>query len=68
MFVMMSRMLGFWDRGLRRGTGMGPMGMMDGERESEGDGGALDVLGRRYAAGELSDEEFDAMRRKLEDR
>jgi len=28
MLLAMSRMLGFWGRGPRRGTGMGPMGMM----------------------------------------
>ena len=44
------------------------MGMMgdDHEPDSEGDESALEVLRRRYAAGELSDEEFDAKRRRLE--
>lgn len=59
----------------RRDTGMGsmrmdPMGMMRKARGhgSERDEGALDVLRRRYAAGELTDEEFDGMRRRLEGR
>ena len=75
MLLMMSRMLGFWSRGPGRGTGprpmrMGPMGMMGDEREPDrtGDDDAIDVLRRRYAAGELTDEEFDAMRRRLEGR
>jgi uncharacterized membrane protein len=42
------------------------MGMMGGEEDSARDDSALDVLRRRYAAGELTDEEFDTMRRKLE--
>ncbi|MCH7585486.1 MAG: SHOCT domain-containing protein [Acidobacteria bacterium] len=69
MLLMMSRMFGFWGRGPRRGTGMGPMGMMgdDHERHGKPDESALEVLGRRYAGGELTDEEFDAMRQKLED-
>ncbi len=55
----------------RRDTGMDPMrmcpmGMMGGDRER--DESALDVLHRRYAAGELTDEEFDAKRRRLEGR
>ena len=73
MLLMMSRMLGFWGPGPRRGTGMGsmrmgPMGMMGGDRGhgSELDEGSLEVLRRRYAAGELTDEEFDAKRRRLE--
>jgi uncharacterized membrane protein len=43
---------------------------MMGEREPDrtGDLDAIDVLRRRYAAGELADEEFDAMRRRLEGR
>ncbi len=81
MLLMMSRMLGFWGRGPRRGTGMGPMrmgpmgmmgmmGMMGDDREqgSERDESALEVLRRRCAAGELTDEEFDAKRRRLEGR
>ena len=68
MLLMMSRMMGFWGRGPRRGTGMGamrmgPMGMMGDDREQDS---ALEVLRRRYAAGELTDEEFDAKRRRLE--
>jgi uncharacterized membrane protein len=77
MVLMMSRMFGFRRRGSgsRRGMGpmgMGPMGMMGGHgdehhgQDSERDESALEVLGRRYAAGELTDEEFDAKRRRLE--
>ena len=58
-----------------RGTGvgpmrMGPMGMMGDDREQDRtrDEDALVVLRGRYAAGELTDEEFDAKRRKLEGR
>ena len=61
-------------RGTRRDTGMGPMcmgpmGMMGGDRGQDRgrDESTLDVLRRRYAAGELTDEQFDAMRRKLGD-
>ena len=75
MLLMMSRMMGFWGRGPRRGTGMGPMrmgpmGMMGDDREqgSERDESAREVLRRRYAAGELTDEEFDAKRRRRESR
>ena len=75
MVLMMSRMFGFRRRGSgsRRGMGrmcMGSMGMMDDDREqdSEKDESALEVLRRRYAAGELTDEEFDAKRRRLEGR
>ncbi len=78
MVLMMSRMFGFRRRGSGSGRGMGPMGMgamgmgamgMMGEhrgQDSERDESALEVLGRRYAAGELTDEEFDTMRRRLE--
>ncbi len=47
---------------------MGMMGMMGEHREQDSrrDESALEVLGRRYAAGELTDEEFDTMRRRLE--
>ena len=58
MVLMMSRMFGFWRRGPR---GMGGHSDEDSERGES----ALDLLRRRYAAGELTDEEFDAMRRKL---
>lgn len=70
MLLMMSRMFGFRRRGPRRGTGMGMMGMMGEHREqdSERDESALELLRRRYAAGELTDEEFDAKRRRLEGR
>jgi hypothetical protein len=49
---------------------MGPMGMMGHDRHQDRtrDEDALDVLRRRYAAGELTDEEFDAKRRKLKGR
>ena len=67
MLLMMSRMFGFRRRGSGNGRGMGPMGMMgdDHKQDSERDESALEVLGRRYAAGELTDEEFDAKRRRL---
>ena len=74
MVLMMSRMFGFRRRGSGSGRGMGPMGMgpmgMGGHSEGDGerDEGALDVLRRRYAAGELTDEQFDTMRRRLEGR
>ena len=66
--LMMSWMFGFWGRAPRRGTRMGSMGMMGGDREQhrERDASALEVLRRRYAAGELPDEEFDVKRRRLE--
>jgi hypothetical protein len=61
--------------GPRRGTGMGlmrmgPMGMVSDDRKHDRtrDEDALGVLRGRYAAGELTDEEFDAKRRRLEDR
>ncbi len=73
MLLMMSRMFGFWGSGPRRGTGMGqmrmgPMGGMGGhgDENHRADDSALEVLRRRYAAGELTDEEFDAKRRRLE--
>ncbi len=68
MVLMMSRMFGAGRRGSGKGRGMGPMGMMgdDHEPSSERDKSALEVLRRRYAAGELTDEEFDAMRSRLE--
>jgi uncharacterized membrane protein len=75
MLLMMSRMLGFWGRRPRQGTGMGqmqmgPMGDMGGhgDENQTADDSALEVLHRRYAAGELTDEEFDAKRRRLEGR
>ena len=47
---------------------MGMMGMTGGrgDKSQTADASAPEVLGRRYAAGELSDEEFDAMRHRLE--
>lgn len=61
MMVMMRGMFGMSRRGRGR---MGPMDMCG--YDGHGDESALDVLRRRYAAGELGDEEFDAMRKKLE--
>ncbi|MCH7846530.1 MAG: SHOCT domain-containing protein [Acidobacteria bacterium] len=65
-------------RGPRRAMGMGlmrmgPLGMMgmmgdDREQDRTRDEDALSVLRGRYAAGELTDEEFDAKRRRLEGR
>ncbi len=68
MLLMVSMMFGFGRRGSGKGRGMGPMGMMGDDREpdSERDESALEVLRKRYAAGELTDEEFDAKRRRLE--
>jgi uncharacterized membrane protein len=68
MLLMMSRMFFSRRGGSGGGSGMGPMGMMGNHRgqDSERDESALDVLHRRYAAGELTDEEFDAKRRRLE--
>ncbi len=71
MVIMMSRMFGFRRRGSgdRGGMGpmrMGPMGMGDhSDEESEQGESPLDILRRRYAAGELTDEEFETKRRKL---
>lgn len=73
MVVMMSMMFGFWRRGSGSGRGLGPMcmGTMGMDAHSDEDGqraeNAVEFLRRRYAAGELTDEQFDAMRRKLED-
>ena len=38
------------------------------EQDSERDESALEMLRRRYAAGELTDEEFDTKSRRLEGR
>lgn len=46
---------------------MGPMGG-HGDDDQRADDGALDVLRRRYASVELTGEQFDARRRKLEER
>ena len=74
MLLMIPRMFGFWSRRDRR-TGMGPMRMGpmgtihdDHGQNSEQHEGAPEVLRGRYAAGELTDEEFDAKRRRLEGR
>ncbi|MEE9472867.1 MAG: SHOCT domain-containing protein, partial [Acidimicrobiia bacterium] len=66
MVLMMSRM--FFSRHDSSGGGSGMMGMMGGHggENQTTDDSALEVLGRRYAAGELTGEEFDAMRRRLE--
>jgi uncharacterized membrane protein len=49
---------------------MGSMRMMgdNHEQHSGRDESVLGVLRRRYAAGDLTDEEFDAKRRRLEGR
>lgn len=62
------RLLGFGGPGTSRGGGTGPMGMMGGDSGDDGrrKESAMDVLRRRYAAGEITDEQFDAMRRRLE--
>ena len=66
MVLVIFMIFGFW----RRGPGMwtGPTSMGD---HSQGDSqraeGAVELLRRRYAAGEITDEQFDTMRRKLED-
>ncbi len=63
-------MLGFGGFGLGRVRGTGPMGMIGGDSDNYGqqDETALDVLRRRYAAGEINEEQFDAMRSKLKGR
>lgn len=67
MVIMMSRMFLSRGRGSGSKTGMGPMGMCGHSDENNEQGeSALDILSRRYATGELTDEEFDTMRRKLE--
>ncbi|MCH7901601.1 MAG: SHOCT domain-containing protein [Acidobacteria bacterium] len=71
--LMMSMMFGFRRRGPGSGRRMGPMcmgHMAMGDHSEEDDeraDNALGLLRRRYAAGELTDEQFDAMRGKLED-
>jgi uncharacterized membrane protein len=70
MVLMMSRMSGFRGRSSESGRGMGamrmgPMGMMGG---GQPDDDALEMLRRRYAARELTSEEYDAMRGKLQGR
>lgn len=72
MVLMMSRMFGFGRRGSGSRSGMGPMQMgpmgMGGHSDEDSEQGesAMDLLRRRYAAGELTNEEFDTMRHKLE--
>lgn len=71
MVFMLSMMFGFRRRGSGHGRGMGPMGMGPmGKGGHSGEAGkredsAMEVLRRRYAAGEITDEQYDAMRRKL---
>ena len=66
MVLLILMIFGLW----RRGPGMwtGPTSMGD---DSQGDSqraeSAVELLRRRYAGGELTDEQFDAMRRKLKD-
>ena len=66
MIIMMSRMVGSRRQGSGSKRGMGPMGM-GGHSDEDSDQGesAMDILRRRYAEGELTDEEFDTMSRKL---
>ncbi len=74
MLLMMSRMF-FSRRGdSPSGSGMGPMCMGPmgdmggpGDENQTADDSALEVLRRRYASGELTDEQFDMMRHKLEE-
>ena len=72
MFLIMSRMFFPRRAGSGGGSGMGPMrmGPTGGHADQSQAAGesAVEVLGRRYAASELSHEEFDAMRRRLEGR
>ncbi len=71
MVFMISMMFGFWRRGSGSGRGMDPMcmGHMGMGDHSDENGqraeNAVELLRRRYAAGELTDEQFDAMSRKL---
>lgn len=60
-------MFGFWRRGPGMGTGPPMSTGSHSEARSEYAGSTVEVLRRRYAAGELTDEQFDVMRRKLED-
>ena len=72
MLLMMSRM--FFSRRAGSGgeSGMGPMRMGPmgghGDQSQAADESAVEVLRRRYAVGELTHEEFDAMHRRLEGR
>ncbi len=67
MTFMVLMIFGLW----RRGPGMwtGPASMGD---HSQGDSqraeSAVELLRRRYAAGEITGEQFDTMRRKLEEK
>ena len=68
MLLMMMGMFGIWRRGR---PGVGPLGPMGGGHDGCDRGRdefALDLLRRRHVAGEINDEQFDAMRRTLEDR
>ncbi len=74
MMLMMSHMFLSRRTGSGGGSGMGPMcmgptGGMSGhdDEHQTADDSALGVLRRRYASGELTDEQFDTMRDKLEE-
>ncbi|MEE9581666.1 MAG: hypothetical protein V3W36_01900 [Acidimicrobiia bacterium] len=64
MVLVILMIFGFW----RRGSGMW-MDRVGGypDEASHRSEGTMAVLRRRYAAGDLTDGQFDAMRRKLED-
>ena len=71
MLIMMTRMMGLWG-GRGGGMGRGPMGVMDDHDHdhrsapSPAADDPMDVLRGRYAAGEITDEQFETMRRNLE--
>jgi len=64
MVLVILMIFGFWRRG--SGMWMDRVGGYPDEASHRAEG-AMEVLRRRYAAGELTDGQFDAMRRKLED-
>lgn len=64
MVLVILMIFGLW----RRGPGTGPMSLGDhSQGGSEREGSAVELLRRRYAAGEITGEQFDAMRSKLEE-
>lgn len=63
MVLVILMIYGFWRRGSP--MWMDRVGGYPDETRHRGASG-MDVLRRRYAEGELTDEQFDAMRRKLE--